>query len=97
VSPAPRYFRDPDAVWREEELPEGEPDESAPASTILCRGKMISLNVLGTEIWKLCDGKTAAEMVDALAATFEVERDVLEQDVAAFLASLVEHKAVDAR
>jgi GeoRSP system PqqD family protein len=101
-----RYFRDPDALWREEEpgrveaeaaLDSGEDAEDVGTSVILFRGRMISLNLLGTEIWKLCDGKSLDELVAALAAGFDVGEDELREDVSAFLASLRAQGLVDER
>ena len=51
---------------------------------------MVSLNILGTEIWKLCDGRTTAEIIATLLDCFEVEEKELSADVAAFLGDLAE-------
>ena len=50
--------------------------------------KMFSFNLLGTEIWKICDGKTVEEIVSALRESFEVEEEALRKDVNAFLENL---------
>jgi pyrroloquinoline quinone biosynthesis protein D len=94
-----KIFRNPEAMWREEEiqkeealesLAKGEDVSGLGTSIILLNGNMHSLNLLGTEIWKLCEGKTLEELVSALEADFEVEKPVLEQDVRNFVNSLKE-------
>ncbi len=86
-------------MWREEEaskeqvskgLATGEDVADIGTSIILSSGKMHAFNVLATEIWKLCDGKTLEEIVAALGEGFDVERAVLEKDVSAFLKELKE-------
>lgn len=86
-------------MWREEEaskeqvskgLETGEDVADIGTSIILSSGKMHAFNVLATEIWKLCDGKTLEEIVAALGEGFDVERVVLEKDVSAFLNELKE-------
>lgn len=94
-----KIYRNPDAMWREEDiqkkealeiLSKGEDVSGLGTSIILLNGAMHSLNLLGTEIWKLCDGKTLDELVSALEVDFEVERPALEQDVRDFVNSLKE-------
>ncbi|MDA8169043.1 MAG: GeoRSP system PqqD family peptide chaperone [Nitrospiraceae bacterium] len=94
-----RIFRNPEAMWREEDkfaeqaydgLGKGEDVSEIGTSIILCAGKMHSFNVLGTEIWKLCDGKTAEEIVSGLREKFDVGEDVLREDVGDFLKGLKE-------
>ncbi len=51
-------------------------------------GAMLSINFLGTEIWKLCDGRSMDEIVSALLEQFDVERDVLREDVQSFIDEL---------
>ena len=84
-------------MWREEDmqkeealesLSKGEDVSGLGTSIILFNGVMHSLNLLGTEIWKLCEGKTLDELVSALETDFEVERPVLEQDVRDFVNGL---------
>ena len=97
------YQRHPDAVWREEtaakervdaDLEAGEDVADVGTSLILFRGKMISLNILGTEIWQLCDGHTFDEIVDGIAEIFDVEREILREDVGAFLTDLEQHGVI---
>jgi pyrroloquinoline quinone biosynthesis protein D len=44
--------------------------------------------MLGTEIWKRCDGKSLDELVSEILAEFEVGEEMLRADVTAFLAEL---------
>jgi GeoRSP system PqqD family protein len=94
-----RIFRNPDVMWREEEeyteqalegLEKGGDVENVGTSVLYSGGQMLSLNLLGTEIWKLCDGRTMDEIVAALVESFEVEPEVLEKDAAAFINELKE-------
>ena len=93
-----KFCRNPEALWREEDIPKkealdalekGEDASGLGTSIILLHGDMHSLNILGTEIWKLCEGKTPDEIVQQLEKSFDVERDVLTADVNSFLASLI--------
>lgn len=94
-----KIYRNPDAKWREEDkykeeafagLGKGEDVADVGTSIILCSGKMHSFNLLGTEIWKLCDGRTVDEIVSELKLQFDVEDEVLRNDVEAFLENLKE-------
>lgn len=91
--------RNPDVMWREEEeafadaqegLARGEDVGETGTSVLFCGGTMLSLNFLGTEVWKLCDGRSVAGIVAELLPQFEVEEGVLSEDVEAFLAELAE-------
>ena len=99
-----KIFRNPDAQWREEDLykeqaykglDEGEDVADIGTSIILHFGKMLSLNVLGTEIWKLCDGRTVDDIVSELQKTFDVEEDVLKEDVHEFLMQMKEEGLIN--
>ncbi len=92
-----KIFRNPDAMWREEDrfkeqayssLGTGEDASDIGTSIILHSGKMHSFNILGTEIWKLCDGRTEDDIVAELQNTFEVDEEVLRSDVREFLGQL---------
>lgn len=92
-----RYYRNPDAMWREEDRPreqamsgleKGENVADLGTSIILVQGRMHSLNLLGTEIWKLCDGRTLDELAAALEEIFDVAPDVLRKDIVSFLTEL---------
>ena len=84
-------------MWREEEevlasaregLDRGDDVGEMGTSVLFSGGTMLSLNILGTEIWKLCDGRGIEEIVAALLPQFEVEEDTLREDVRAFLGEL---------
>jgi pyrroloquinoline quinone biosynthesis protein D len=99
-----KIFRNPDAMWREEDkykeeayegLEKGEDVGEVGTSIILHSGKMHTLNVLGTEIWKLCEGKTLEEIVATLRDNFDVEEDDLRNDVVEFLDHLKQEGLID--
>jgi len=53
------------------------------------------LNEVGSFVWDRLDGqRTLATIVDEVAATYEVSPDQAHQDVAAFVAALLEQKMV---
>ncbi len=91
--------RNPNVMWREEEealagareaLGRGEDAGEVGTSVLFCGGTMLSLNFIGTEVWKHCDGRSVAGIVAELLPQFEVEEGVLSEDVEAFLAELAE-------
>ena len=93
----PKVFRNPDVMWREEDdsraevlegLEKGSDVEEIGTSLLFADGLMVTLNLLGTEIWKLCDGRSIDEIVATLLDGFEVEPTVLKQDVQTFLQDL---------
>jgi pyrroloquinoline quinone biosynthesis protein D len=90
-------YRNPEVMWREEDdavseatglLEKGEDAEQVGTSLLFADGMMVSLNLLGTEIWKLCDGRTTDDIVNELMAEFEVDPAVLREDVNNFLTEL---------
>ncbi len=92
-----KVFRNPEILWREEDesraeayaaLSRGENAEEVGTSVLFSDGVMLSLNVLGTEIWKRCDGRTVEEIVADLIKEFDVDPSVLREDTQAFLAEL---------
>jgi len=92
-----RYLRHPDVLWREEDdsrqqalaaLEQGEDAAEVGTALLFRDGLMLSLNLLGAEVWKLCDGRSANEIVTTLLPQFEVAEEELAADVAAFLAEL---------
>ncbi len=94
-----KIYRNPDVMWREEDesreqaneaLERGGNAEDIGTSLLFSDGMMVTLNVLGTEIWKMCDGRNVDEMVAELLTQFDVEADVLKNDVAGFLEELAE-------
>lgn len=89
--------RNPAVMWREEAdalsgvreaLDRGDEVGECGTSILFSGGTMLSLNYLGTEIWKLCDGRSFDEIVAALLAEFDVEEETLVADVESFLAEL---------
>jgi len=92
-----KIHRNPNVMWREEAdalaqvqeaLDRGDEVEETGTSVLFSGGTMLSLNYLGTEIWKLCDGRTMDGIVAELLPQFEVEEAVLREDVRAFLDEL---------
>lgn len=87
-------------AWRDEEeaareaqaaLAEGRDAGEDGTLILVDSGQVFELNLLGAEIWKLCDGRrTAGEVVDDLLLRYEVERRELCGDVEAFLDDMVE-------
>jgi pyrroloquinoline quinone biosynthesis protein D len=94
-----RYRRRPGLPWREEAdaardalaaLEAGSDAGGEGTLLIVERGRITELNLLGGEIWKLCDGsRDVAAIVEELLPRFEVEREELARDVAEFLADLL--------
>ena len=92
------WRRRPGLPWREEPdaarealeaLEAGEDAGGQGTLLIVERGRVTELNLLGGEVWKLCDGtRDAGAIVDALLPRFEVGRDELAADVGEFLADL---------
>jgi pyrroloquinoline quinone biosynthesis protein D len=92
-----KVFRNPDILWREEEesktqaydgLIKGDDVSEIGTSVLFSDGVMLSLNVLGTEIWKRCDGRSEDEIVSELTSLFDVDSDVLKKDARQFLSQL---------
>jgi len=100
-----KLIRNPAVTWRVEsnreihvrgilEDPgrEGEDGDAQLVGTItLLDGSfMHQLNILGGEIWKLCDGTMGREEITArLLGLFEVEEEALKNDVDAFLKEMI--------
>lgn len=94
-----RIFRHPDALWREEDaakdaamqgIESGRDVSEMGTSIVLLHGKMHALNLLGTEIWKSCEGRDIDEIIDTVQEGFDVDRSVLKEDVLSFLSELRE-------
>ncbi len=92
-----KVYRNPDILWREEDesreeayagLSKGWNVADVGTSVLFSDGIMVSLNLLGTEIWKRCDGRTVDELLAELTTQFDVEPDVLREDALPFLAEL---------
>ena len=93
-----KIYRNPDVLWREEEeasrealavMERGDDVEEMGTSLLFADGVMVTLNLLGTEIWKMCDGISSEELIAALLVQFEVEEEVLREDVQLFLDDLL--------
>ncbi len=89
-----KIFRNPDVMWREEDeykrqalekLETGDGAGDIGTSILYYNGRMLTLNILGTEIWKRCDGKTIDEIVSELAGIFDIQPGTLKEDAAVFL------------
>ena len=92
-----KVSRNPEVLWREEDeskaeayagLAKGEKVDDVGTSVLFADGIMMSLNVLGTEIWKRCDGRSVDEIIAELVTLFDVESAVLKKDALEFLAEL---------
>jgi pyrroloquinoline quinone biosynthesis protein D len=92
-----KVFRNPEVLWREEDdsraaamdgLAKGDDVADVGTSVLFADGVMLSLNMLGTEIWKRCDGRSVDDIVSELTGQFDVEPRVLREDALAFLAEL---------
>lgn len=91
-------MRNPDVMWREEPdamleaqngLEHGDDVGGIGTAVLFSGGAMLSINFLGTEIWKLCDGRDIDGIVAELLEQFDVEQDVLRTDVQTFLDELI--------
>lgn len=92
-----RIQRNPNVMWREESdalaevqsgLERGDDVGDLGTAVLFSGGAMLSINFLGTEIWKLCDGRGIDGIVAKLLEQFEVEEELLRSDVQAFLDDL---------
>ena len=94
------FRRRPNIAWREEKearqevvdaLEEGR--EAADEGTLILvdAGQIFELNLLGADIWKLCDGRRSVEqIVEELQEGYDVARDELESDVREFVEEMKE-------
>lgn len=94
-----KIYRNPDVLWREEDesraeamdgLTKGDDVAEVGTSVLFSDGLMVSLNILGTEVWKRCDGKSIDDIVSDLLEVFDVEPGVLKEDIKEFLSELAE-------
>ena len=91
--------RNPQIVWRNEKrreeqvlkgLEAGEDVAEHGTVILLISGMMHQLNLLGGMIWNLCDGsRNEEQIIDALLVEFDVERELLAEDVAEFIQDLL--------
>ena len=94
-----KIFRNPDVMWREETehkqqalkvLADGGEAEEIGASILFLNGTMLTLNLLGTEIWSRCDAIDPDRLVADLSEIFDVDTETLKADVMDFLGELQE-------
>ena len=106
-----KLHRNPDVNWRveshreahvrevlEDPLREGEDAEALEVGTvtILAGGVMHQFNLLGGEIWKLCDGTLGRDgLVAHLLELFEVDEGTLRGDAEAFVDEMTEKGLID--
>jgi GeoRSP system PqqD family protein len=92
-----KIIRNPDVLWREEDdardealeaIENGDDVTEVGTSLLFAGGQMVVLNLLGTEIWKRCDQISIEELVTQLQDEFEVDAEILRDDVAEFLSEL---------
>lgn len=94
------YARRPGIVWREEKeaarevraaLEEGRDAGEEGTLILVDSGQVFELNLLGAEVWKLCDGsRTVGDVLGELLGVYEVGREELMEDVGAFLEEMSE-------
>src|SRR5512142_2711440 len=95
--------RNPDVMWREETdalaavqsgLERGDDVGEIGTAILFSGGVMLSVNILGMEIWKLCDGRDFDAIVTALLSRFDVDEETLSADVLAFLDELKQKRFI---
>ena len=63
----------------------------------LASGTYFGLDEIGAQIWQVLeDGGSAAQACEAVLASYDVERDVLERDALALLGQLMERGLISA-
>lgn len=92
--------RNPEIVWRVEKQREAQVAQALESGTdpgeqgtvlLIVSGTMHQLNMVGGTIWQLADGtRSTDQLVDLLAADYDVERSELEEDVRDFVSDLIE-------
>lgn len=65
-------------------------DETRQRWVLLVPERVLAPDDTAVEVLQLCDGRTVAEIVDALAAKYAAERAVIRDDVIAMLGDLAE-------
>lgn len=91
--------RNQDIVWRVEKQREARVAEALASGAdpgeqgtvlLIVSGTMHQLNMVGGTIWQLADGTRSLEqLVELLAADYDVDRSELEEDVLGFVDDLV--------
>ena len=92
--------RNPDIVWRVEKQREAEVVKALEAGSdpgeqgtvlLIVGGTMHQLNMIGGTIWQLADGSQSKEqLINHLAADYDVERAELDEDVSDFVNDLLQ-------
>ena len=92
------YRRRPGIAWRDEPesrdealavLAEGGDAGGQGTLIVVVSGQIFELNLLGAEIWKLCDGsRSVGQIVEELTERYDVTAEELERDVREFLADV---------
>ncbi|RMG01746.1 MAG: PqqD family peptide modification chaperone [Nitrospirae bacterium] len=94
-----RVFKQDDVMWREEteqmkkalsELSAGRDAGDITTGILFRSGRMFALNIVATEIWKICDGKTPGEIAEELAERFDADPEDIEHDVISLIEELKE-------
>jgi pyrroloquinoline quinone biosynthesis protein D len=94
-----KIIKNAEVLWREEDearaqayegLSRGEDVSEVGTSILFSDGVMLSLNLLGTEIWKICDGKSIDSIVSELLPRFDADPEVLKKDTIRFIADLAQ-------
>lgn len=89
--------RNPDVMWRVEQealeeavngLATGADVEDIGTGILFSGGTLLSVNYLGMEIWKLCNGLSPDEIITELLQQVDVDEDLLRRDVQEFLDEL---------
>ena len=66
--------------------------------TLLNDGVMHQLNLMGGEIWKLCDGRFDRKgMLDSLLEIFDADRDTVAEDLDQFLSDMIQRELIHER
>lgn len=69
-----------------------------PPDTVLLNlesGYYYSINSVGAEIWKLCDGKTdVAFIIDSLYQKYDVSQEQMTEDVVSFIQQVLGEKLI---
>jgi GeoRSP system PqqD family protein len=86
-----RYLRNPAVLWREERHG-GEGGEAA--ALLYLDTDIVTINGVGLDVWRLCDGMTVDEIVDRLMEAYEIDRQTLTDDVLRFLGEMAERRLV---
>lgn len=95
-----RLKRNPDIVWRVEKQREASVLKALEAGSdpgeqgtvlLIVSGTMHQLNMIGGTIWQSVDGsRSQKQLVDLLAAEYDVDRAELETDVCLFIEDLIQ-------